>query len=43
MNLVAFDDLDYLLEQEVEVLHKVMGTLILHVLVQVDSIGADQA
>lgn len=43
MNLVAFDDLDYLLEQEVEVLHKVMGTLILQVLVQVDSIGADQA
>ena len=42
MNLVAFDDLDYILEQEVEVLHKVMG-LILQVLVQVDSIGADQA
>ena len=43
MNLVAFEFLDYLLEQEVQVLQQVMGHFLLQFVVQVDSIEADQA
>ena len=43
MNLVAFKFLDYLLEQEVQVLQQVMDPFLLQFVVQVDSIEADQA
>lgn len=43
MNLVAFEFLDYLLEQEVQVLQQIMDPFLLQFVVQVDLIEADQA